>query len=61
MRTPTAPACWRLDACSEAPASLCASASGPRYRLAEDIGFTTVVVTELKLSQIEGRYFFETW
>jgi hypothetical protein len=45
---PTESACWRAIACSEAPASLRASASGPRYCLSENIGFATVVVTELK-------------
>jgi hypothetical protein len=55
MRTATliALAGWRLDACSEAPASLRASALSPRYRLAENIGFTAVVVTELKLGQVQ--------
>ncbi len=38
---------------SETPASQRASASGPRYRLAENIGFTAVIMAELKLSQIE--------
>jgi hypothetical protein len=45
--------CWRLWACSEAPASRCASASSPLYRLAENIGFATIVVTELKLREVE--------
>src|SRR5690349_19466582 len=55
MRTPTEPACWRLDACSEASASYHASASSPRYRLAENVGFVAVVVAELKFSQVERQ------
>jgi hypothetical protein len=47
--------CWRPGACSEAPASQRTSASGPRYRLAEDIGFTAVIVAELKLGQVERQ------
>jgi hypothetical protein len=49
--TPTASR-WRLDAYPEASASQHASASSPRYRLAEHIGFAAVVMAELKLCQV---------
>ena len=49
------PSCWRAWTCSEAPASRCASASGPLYRLAENIGLTAVVVTELKLREVQWQ------
>src|SRR5216683_3650400 len=58
MKTPIASARWRRGACSEAPASQRTSASGPRYRLAENIGFTAIIVTELKLSQVERQILF---
>jgi hypothetical protein len=47
--------CWRAPACSEAPASCCASAAC--YCLPEDIGVVAMVVTELKLRQIERQVF----
>ena len=46
---------WRRFQSTEARASRNASASSPRYRLAEDIGFAAVVVAELKLSQIQRQ------
>jgi hypothetical protein len=52
----TARVCWKRDA--EASASSDASASC--YRRPEDIGILPVVVAELKLIQISGRYFLLT-
>jgi len=48
---------WRRFRSTEAPASRCDSASGPRYRLAKDIGIVAVVVTELKFGKVERQIF----
>jgi hypothetical protein len=58
MRTPIESVCWRHFWSTEAPASQFASASGPRYRLAEDIGFAAIVVTKWELRQIQRQVFF---
>jgi hypothetical protein len=47
----TESACWRLSACSEAPASLCTSAAC--YGFPEYVRVVTVVVAELELREIE--------
>src|SRR6266852_5364108 len=57
MAIPTEPARWRRLQSTEARASRCAPASTPRYRLAENIGFATVVVAELELREIQGQIF----
>src|SRR5713101_7196461 len=55
MAIPIELARWRRLQSTEARASLCASASTSRYRLAENIGFFAVVETELKLSEVQGQ------
>lgn len=55
MVTPTAPARWPLFACSEAPASQCASASC--YGRTEDVGVLPVVVTKLELGNVGRKVF----
>ena len=52
---PIESACWRALACSEAPASLCASAAS--YCLPKDVGVPAIVETELKLREIQGQIF----
>src|SRR5579859_6154254 len=53
METLTESACWRLWACSEAPASLCASASC--YRFPKDVGILAMVVPELELGKVQWQ------
>jgi hypothetical protein len=53
MRTPFELAPLAAIQSPEALASQCASASGPRYRLAEYVRLTAVIVAELKLSQVQ--------
>src|SRR5229473_3466719 len=55
MAIPTEPARWRRSQSTEARASRCAPASSPRYRLAEYIGFTAVVVTELEFREVQRK------
>ena len=55
MRTPIESVCWRALVCSEAPASLCASAAS--YGLSKDVGVVAIVVTELKLGKIQRQIF----
>src|SRR5277367_550002 len=55
MEIPIEPACWRLWACSETPASLCVSASS--YGLSKDVGILAVVVPELKLGKVQRQLF----
>jgi hypothetical protein len=58
MATPIESSRWRRFQSTEASASRHASASGPRYRLAEDVGILAVVMTELELRQIQWQIFF---
>jgi hypothetical protein len=55
MEVPIESACWRALACSEAPASLCASAAS--YGLSKDVGILSIVVAELKLREVEREIF----
>src|SRR5215469_7429780 len=55
-QTPTEPACWRLDACSEASASYHASAAC--YRRTEDVLIFPVIVAKLELSKVQRQIFF---
>lgn len=48
-------ACWRALACSEAPASYCASAAS--HRFSKDVGIAAIVVAELKFRQVERQIF----
>jgi hypothetical protein len=50
--TVTASARWRRLQSTEARASRCAPTSTSRDRLAENIGFTAVVVAELELREV---------
>ena len=47
---------WRRFQSTKARASRCASASGPRYRLAEDVGFAAIVVAKLKFGTVRPRH-----
>jgi hypothetical protein len=47
--------CWRALACSEVPASLCASASC--YRFPKDVGILAVVMTELEFRKVQRQIF----
>jgi hypothetical protein len=53
MAVPIESACWRLWACSEALASLCASASC--YRCTEDVAVVAIIKAKLKLIQVERQ------
>src|SRR6476620_11627807 len=55
MVTPTESSRWRRFRSTEASASRHASASGPRYRLTEDVGSLAVVMTELELREIQRQ------
>src|ERR1700694_1382228 len=55
MTPPAVTACWRALACSEAPASLCASAAS--YRFSKDVFIVPVVETDLELREIQGKLF----
>ena len=46
---------WRRSQSTEAIASRHASASGARYRLAEDVGILAIVVAELELGEIQRQ------
>jgi hypothetical protein len=46
-------ACWRALACSEAPASLCASAAS--YGFSKDVGVLAIVEPELELCEVERQ------
>jgi len=54
--TPIESACWRLCACSEALASLGASAAS--YRISEDVCVVSIVESELKLREVQRQIFF---
>jgi hypothetical protein len=53
MRIPIEPARWRALACSEAPASYCASAAS--YGLSKDVFIVPIVEAELKFVQIQRQ------
>jgi hypothetical protein len=57
MAVPTESSRWRRFQTTEASASRHASASGPRYRLAADVGILAILVAELELSEIERKIF----
>jgi hypothetical protein len=53
MRTPIESVCWRLCACSEALASLGASAAS--YRLSKDIVIVPIIESELEFREIQRQ------
>jgi hypothetical protein len=54
-RIPIGPVCWRLCACSEALASLGASAAS--YRLSKDVVVVPVIEAKLELREVERQVF----
>lgn len=52
---PIESACWRALACSEAPASCCASAAS--YRLSKDVVIVPIVESELEFREVERQIF----
>jgi len=53
MRIPIESACWRLCACSEAPASCCASAAS--YGLSKDVVIVPIIESELKFREVQRQ------
>jgi hypothetical protein len=55
MAVPTESVCWRAFACSESCASCHASAAS--HSFLEDIGIHTIIESELKLREAQGKIF----